>query len=70
MTVGEAYFKLLSVHIVSLVSFVGETLAILSTIFIMICFFGIEGKITKKTYLTAWLYSVPRTGYKSIWNYS
>lgn len=58
MTVGEAYFKLLSVHIVSLVSFVGETLAILSTIFIMICFFGIEGKITKKTYLTAWLYSV------------
>ena len=58
MTVGDVYIKLLSVRIVSLISFFAESFAILTAICIMICFLGREGKVTKKTFVPPCIYSL------------
>ena len=51
MTYADAFKVFAEQYIVSIVSFVGETFALMSCIIVMVHFLGIEGKVTRKTFL-------------------
>ena len=56
MTCGDKFFSILSMSFLSIIGCIGESLAILSVIMIMICFLGKEGTITKKTFVPIFIF--------------
>ena len=57
MTYGEMAHELIGSYIISSLSYVAETFSILSAIFMMICFFGKDVKLTKKTFLVPGIFA-------------
>ena len=57
MTFSDKFYSILSVYILSSLSYIGEIFCILSVVFIMLSFMGIEGKVTRWTFIPSLIFT-------------